>query len=75
MSTFEHRLGSVLEEAGFTPDRHPDVQLGDLDSLAILEVINLLEESIGRPIAPGVFDASTTVADIVRFDEAVAGRN
>ena len=70
MDRLEEQISLILSEAGIDPDLRYNTRLADLDSLAIMEIMSLLERKVGRPIALGTFDSDTTVIEILRFGEA-----
>lgn len=60
-------IASVLEAAGLQPGRLADVTFGELDSLAVVELIVAAEEHIGRPLAIEAFALEQRVADLLSF--------
>jgi RimJ/RimL family protein N-acetyltransferase len=60
-------IEAVLVAAGLGSDRLADVTFGELDSLAVVELIVATEERIGRPLAIEVFALDQRVADLLSF--------
>lgn len=60
-------LEAVLSEAGLDPEDLGTATFGELDSLAVVELVVATEDRIGRTLAIEAFDLDQPVADLLSF--------
>lgn len=58
-------LGLILADVGLAPEQLDEVTFGELDSLAVLELVLATEQRLGRPLAIEALALDQPVADLL----------